>query len=96
MRVIDGNDRLQPRPNGPLPVPESYESESSGPKLERLVDKGSGTLSEPVPVAMLVPNFSPIPRIAPPPLGSEIDGAAMDDVDWLVRCIGECSTLTVF
>src|SRR5512138_2310774 len=28
----------------------------------------------PVPVTGLTENFSPMPRIAPPPLGSEIDG----------------------
>jgi hypothetical protein len=30
---------------------------------------------EPVPVTGLAANFSPMPRIAPPPLGSEIAGA---------------------
>jgi hypothetical protein len=29
-----------------------------------------GTLSEPVPVTGFAVNFSPMPRIAPPPLGS--------------------------
>jgi hypothetical protein len=33
-----------------------------------------GTAIEPVPVTGLAANFSPIPRIAPPPLGSEMDG----------------------
>jgi hypothetical protein len=31
-----------------------------------------GTLSEPVPVTRLVANFSPIPRMAPPPLGRDM------------------------
>jgi hypothetical protein len=34
-----------------------------------------GTVIDPLPVAGLVPNFSPMPWIAPPPLGSEIVGA---------------------
>jgi hypothetical protein len=35
-----------------------------------------GTLIEPVPVTGLAANFSPMPRMAPPPLGREMDGAA--------------------
>jgi hypothetical protein len=31
---------------------------------------------EPVPVTGLAPNFSPIPRIAPPPFGVDIAGKA--------------------
>ena len=34
-----------------------------------------GTLIEPVPVTGFAANFSPMPRIAPPPLGSEMEGA---------------------
>jgi hypothetical protein len=34
-----------------------------------------GTVIEPVPVTGLAANFSPIPRMAPPPLGSEMEGA---------------------
>jgi hypothetical protein len=34
-----------------------------------------GTVIEPVPVTGLAANFSPMPRTAPPPLGSEIAGA---------------------
>src|SRR5215211_1898003 len=37
----------------------------------------SGTLSDPVPVAGLTPNFSPMPRIAPPPLGKETLGSGV-------------------
>src|SRR5215204_3511563 len=33
-----------------------------------------GTLIEPVPVTGLAENFSPMPRMAPPPLGSDIAG----------------------
>src|SRR5262245_40620661 len=74
-RVIEGRERLQPNPNGPFPAPESYESASCGPKPERPGLVAIGTVIEPVPVTGLAANFSPIPRIAPPPLGSEIDGA---------------------
>jgi hypothetical protein len=35
-----------------------------------------GTVIEPVPVTGFAANFSPIPRIAPPPLGNETEGAA--------------------
>jgi hypothetical protein len=37
---------------------------------------------EPVPVIGLAANFSPIPRIAPPPLGSEMEGAEI----WKLFC----------
>ncbi len=33
-----------------------------------------GTLNEPVPVTGLAANFSPMPWMAPPPLGNEMDG----------------------
>src|SRR6266568_4988321 len=36
-----------------------------------------GMLREPVPVTGFAENFSPIPLIAPPPLGSERDGTEM-------------------
>jgi hypothetical protein len=35
-----------------------------------------GTVIEPVPVTGFAANFSPIPRIAPPPLGRVIAGGA--------------------
>ena len=81
-RVIEGSERLQPKPNGPLPAPESYESESCGPKPERPGLVAIGTLIEPVPVTGFAANFSPIPRIAPPPFGRDIDGAAI----WKLCC----------
>jgi len=34
-----------------------------------------GTLIEPVPVTGLAANFSPMPRIAPPPFGRAMAGA---------------------
>src|SRR3954453_22663319 len=74
LRVTDGSERLHPKPNGPLPDPESYAMEICGPKSERPAVNGSGTLSELVPVTGLTPNFSPIRRIAPPPFGREIAG----------------------
>lgn len=40
---------------------------------------------EPVPVTGLAANFSPMPRIVPPPFGREMDGAACicSVSDWL-------------
>src|SRR5216684_6342768 len=72
---MDGNERCQPNPKGPLPEPESYVSESCGPKPERPGDAAMGTDIEPVPVTGFAANFSPTPRIAPPPFGSDIAGA---------------------
>src|SRR6476619_2456477 len=73
---MDGRERLQPKPNGPLPAPESYERESCGPKPDRPGLVAIGTDMEPVPVTGLAANFSPMPRTAPPPLGSAKVGAA--------------------
>ena len=36
-----------------------------------------GMLSDAVPVTGFTPNFSPIPRIAPPPLGREMEGRGL-------------------
>src|SRR5437763_5898186 len=74
LRVIEGSERCQPKPNGPSPAPESYESESCGPKPERPGLVAIGTVIEPVPVTGLAANFSPMPRMAPPPFGNESDG----------------------
>src|SRR5439155_12979774 len=76
-RVIEGSERLHPNPNGPLPAPESYESESCGPKPDRPGLVAMGTLMGPVPVTGLAAKFSPIPGIAPPPFGRLIAGAAV-------------------
>ena len=46
-----------------------------------------GTERDPVPVTGLAANFSPIPRIAPPPLGSDIGGKP---VSWL-ELLGDLS-----
>lgn len=75
---MHGSERLHPNPKGPLPDPESYESESCGPKPERPDEVKIGTLRDPVPVTGFAENFSPMPRIAPPPLGNDIDG----DFSW--------------
>src|SRR6266404_7974607 len=75
LRVIAGSERLQPKPNAPLPDPESYESDNCGPKPDRPGLVAIGTDIEPVPLARLTPNFSPRPLIAPPPLGSVNAGA---------------------
>jgi hypothetical protein len=42
---------------------------------DRPGDVAIGTLIEPVPVTGFAANFSPMPQIAPPPFGSESDGA---------------------
>src|SRR5438067_515085 len=76
LRVIDGSERLQPKPKGPFPAPESYESESCGPNPDRPGLVAIGTLIDPVPVTGLAANFSPMPRMAPPPLGRLIAGKA--------------------
>lgn len=47
---MDSSERFQPKPNGPFPEPESYESESCGPKPERPDEENIGMLSDPVPV----------------------------------------------
>src|SRR5262245_30776917 len=73
-RVMDGRDKLQPKPYGTLPAAESYERASCGPKPERPGLVAIGTVIEPVPVTGLAANFSPMPRIAPPPLGNDIAG----------------------
>lgn len=82
LRVIAGSESDQPMPNGPLPEPESYESSSFGPKSDRAGLTGSGIVNDPVPVTGLAENFSPMPRIAPPPFGNAIAGgveaAALD------------------
>src|SRR5258706_13125925 len=77
LRVMEGRERFQPNPKALLPAPESYESNSCGPKPERLGLVASGTDMDPVPVTGLAANFSPMPLIAPPPLGNEIAGGAV-------------------
>lgn len=54
-------------PKGPLPDPELYERLSSGASWARGI--ASGTMIWPAPVAGLTVTFSPMLRIAPPPLG---------------------------
>src|SRR2546430_8915152 len=48
-RVIDGDESDQPKPNGPFAPPESYDSESVGPKPPRPGLTGRGTVRDPVP-----------------------------------------------
>src|SRR5262249_36763258 len=74
-RVIAGRPSCHPKPNALLPPPESYASARCGPKPARPGDVKMGTDREPVPVTGLALNFSPNPRIAPPPLGIETAGA---------------------
>src|ERR1700674_5647653 len=57
---------------------------SCGPKPDRPGLVSNGTVSAPVPVTGFAANFSPIPRIAPPPLGSEIAGMLLPpELLWL-------------
>lgn len=79
LRVIAGSDRLQPNPNGPLPEPESYERINCGPNPDLPGLVAIGTVTDPVPVTGLAANFSPMPRIAPPPFGREMAGAEKTD-----------------
>jgi len=72
LRLMPGILRLQPSPNGPLPVPVLYTSVSSGCKPARPGGTAIGTEKFPVPVCRSGENFSPIPLSAPPPLGNEI------------------------
>jgi len=67
--MISGSESLHPSPKGPFPAAESYESDNWGPNPERPRLVAIGTVIEPVPVTGLAANFSPIPRMAPPPLG---------------------------
>src|SRR5258708_34762212 len=71
---MEGRSRLHPNPNGLWPERELYERGSFGPKPERPGLVYIGTLIDPVPVTGLAPNFSPIPRIAPPPFGRDSCG----------------------
>jgi len=50
-------------------------SDSCGPNPERPGLVAIGTVIEPVPVTGFAANFSPMPRIASPPLGREMEGA---------------------
>jgi hypothetical protein len=77
LRVIEGRDGVQPTPNGQLPAPESWESDSCGPKPERAGLVAMGTVIEAVPVSGFAANFSPMPRMAPLPLGREIAGKGL-------------------
>src|SRR6266567_5578149 len=49
---------------------------SDGPKPARPGLVATGTVRLAVPVAALTENFSPMSRMAPPPLGSDTDGGA--------------------
>src|SRR5712671_1990660 len=79
LREIDGALRCHPEPNTPFPDPELYESSSLGPKPPRVLATARGTETEAVPVTALNANFSPMPRIAPPPVGNSSRGGAEFD-----------------
>src|SRR5271170_7921896 len=74
LRVICGNETLQPRPKGPFPAPELYARLSFGPKPLRPGDTNTPSVNDAVPVARFTASFSSMPLIAPPPLGSETEG----------------------
>src|SRR5262245_62078005 len=74
LRAIAGTDRRQPEPKGPFPAPESYPSVSCGERSARPGEVKIGRLRDAVPVTGLAWNFSPMPRIVPPPLGREMAG----------------------
>ena len=74
-----GIETDHPMPNAPLPAPESYCNDSCGLNPDRAELTAMGMLSEPVPVTALAENFSPMPRMAPPPLGRLIWGALKGD-----------------
>jgi hypothetical protein len=59
-------------------MPESYDNEKDGPKPERPGLVKIGMLADAVPVTGFAPNFSPMPRIAPPPFGTDTEGK----LDW--------------
>ena len=73
-----GSSRPQPKPNGLLPSPESYATCKCGPKAERPLAVGIGMLAEAVPEVARTENDSPMPLIAPPPLGRLIVGRFCD------------------
>ena len=72
---INRQHRDQPNPNGRC----RRRNRRKGRVADRIERPGlvaMGTVIEPVPVTGLAANFSPIPRMAPPPLGNEIVGGA--------------------
>jgi hypothetical protein len=71
--MLDTED-CQPSPNGPFPLPESYESERAGAKPERAALVWMGKLRLPLPKHALTLKFSSMLRIAPPDGGIEMDG----------------------
>src|ERR1700752_3360507 len=83
------SERLQPRPKTPFPALESYDRLNCGPKPERPALVIIGTDMLPAPVAGLAPNFSPIPLIAPPPLGSDKLGSR----SWSPRSLEFCGSV---
>jgi hypothetical protein len=80
--VILAVERLHPNPNGPFPLPESYERERFGEKSARLGLVAIVKDTDAVPVEGLTSNFSPIPPMDPPPFGREIEGIEGVGDDW--------------
>lgn len=71
----------QCRRAGVLSLAFVVESGSCGPKPERPGLVAMGTDIEPVPVTGLAANFSPMPRMAPPPLGNWIVGVEASELE---------------
>ena len=71
-REMPGTLRLQPKPNGPLPLPVLNPSDNCGCKPPLPGGRLRGTVKLPVPVCRSGENFSPIPLSAPPPCGTAI------------------------
>jgi hypothetical protein len=74
VKSIDRTDKLHLHPNEPLPAPESLASASRGSKPERASLVQCRKPCKPVPVTELTENFSPIVRMAPPLLDSDMAG----------------------
>jgi hypothetical protein len=71
---MDEIANCHPKPNGPFPPPEPYDTAKCGPNPERPLLVGMGMDADAVPVVAFTLNFSPMPLIAPPPLGSLMAG----------------------
>jgi hypothetical protein len=88
-----GNPNIQPKPKIPLPLPELYDKLNDG-VTPLACEKGKGTDSPAVPLTALTENFSSILLIAPPPVGSEIEGISIAFEGLLAeRAFGEIKEL---
>ena len=79
-----GISKPQPIPYNPLPLPVLYPIETAGCNPFLPGGTAIGIEKFPVPVNRFVENFSPIPVIAPPPVGREIMLLAVPDFGAMV------------